>query len=66
MLKLFLIAIILVAVAFAGLGIRLLLDRKAEFSVGSCQAGKDGNGEQSLGCGCGGTCYPESQNSSQG
>ncbi len=39
MLKILLITIILVGIAFAGLAIRLILDRKAEFSGGSCQSG---------------------------
>jgi|GEM_PF-1068765 len=53
MLKILLITFIVLIVAVAGLGIRLLLDRNAEFSGGSCRSagGEDSNG---LTCGCGG------------
>ena len=54
MLKILLITIILVAIAFAGLGIRLLLDRDAEFSGGSCQSNSDALKEKGISCGCGG------------
>jgi hypothetical protein len=56
MLKILLISIILVAIAFAGLGIRMLLDRNAEFSGGSCQAQADKPGERGIACGCVGHC----------
>ena len=54
MLKVLLIAIILVGIAFAGLAIRLLLDRNAEFSGGSCQSGSKELEEKGISCGCGG------------
>jgi len=60
MLKILLITIILVAIAFAGLGIRLLLDRNAEFSGGSCQANADKLGDKGYSCGCGGHCSDQS------
>jgi hypothetical protein len=53
MLKILLITVILVGIAFAGLAIRLLLDRKAEFSGGSCQATPDALKEKGVSCGCG-------------
>jgi len=56
MLKVLLITVILVAIAFAGLGIRLLLDRKAEFSGGSCRSGSEALEEKGITCGCGGHC----------
>ncbi|MEN8202691.1 MAG: membrane or secreted protein [Bacteroidota bacterium] len=49
-----LITIILVGVAFLGLAIRLLIDRKAEFSGGSCQATPEGLKDKGISCGCGG------------
>jgi hypothetical protein len=59
MIKVILAAVILVVLAVAGLGIRMLFDRKAEFSGGSCQASKSdelqARGISSCGCG-GGTC----------
>ena len=54
MLKVLLITVILVVIAFLGLAIRLLIDRKAEFSGGSCQATPDALKEKGIGCGCGG------------
>ena len=58
MLKILLIAFLLLVLAFAGLGIRLLLDRMNVFPK-SCQA--KGNGEEkSYSCGCGvGYCKAE-------
>jgi len=54
MLKILLITIILVGLAFLGLAIRLLIDRKAEFRGGSCQATTDGLNDKGITCGCGG------------
>ncbi len=54
MLKLLLITVILVAIAFAGLGIRILLERNGQFSGGSCQATPDGLRDKGISCGCGG------------
>jgi len=54
MLKILIITIILVGVAFLGLAIRLLIDRKAEFSGGSCQATPEGLKDKGITCGCGG------------
>lgn len=64
MIKVILAAIILVVLAVAGLGIRMLFDRKAEFSGGSCQASNSdelqARGISSCGCG-GGTCASEAK-----
>jgi hypothetical protein len=54
MLKILLVTVILVGIAFLGLAIRLLLDRKAEFSGGNCQATPDGLKDKGITCGCGG------------
>jgi len=61
MLKLLLITVILVGIAFAGLGIRLLLDRKAEFSGGSCQSTKELE-EKGISCRCGSGYCASNQN----
>ncbi len=62
MLKIFLISIILVGIAFVGLGIRLLLDRNVEFSGGRCQVTPDGLKEQGISFGCGaGNCASEEE-----
>ena len=53
MLKVLLITFILVGIAFAGLAIKLLFDRKAEFSGGSCQATPDALKENGISCACG-------------
>jgi len=53
MLKILLIAFVLLIIAFAGLGIRLLLDRNAEFSGGSCRSAA-GDDKKIPACGCGG------------
>ena len=66
MLKILLITFIVLIIAFAGLGIRLLLDRNAEFSGGSCRAGESPD-EKAYGCGCGaGYCMAEDTKSSHG
>lgn len=44
----------MVGIAFLGLAIRLLIDRKAEFSGGSCQANTDELKDKGITCGCGG------------
>jgi hypothetical protein len=59
MLKILIITFILVGIAILGLGIRLLLDRKAEFSGGSCQSGSEALEEKGITCGCGGHCVTE-------
>ena len=60
MLKILLITFILIGLAFLGLAIRLLIDRKAEFKAGSCQATTDGLKDKGITCGCGGgSCSTE-------
>ncbi|MEX0986278.1 MAG: hypothetical protein WD052_02290 [Bacteroidales bacterium] len=63
MLKVMLAAIVLVVLAFAGLGIKLLLDRNAEFSGGSCRSSNASDPLSSKGfsCGCGAVCDNESK-----
>ena len=53
MLKILLITVILLVVAFAGLGIRILLEKNGEFSGGNCQATPKGLKDQGISCGCG-------------
>lgn len=55
MLEVMIAAIILVVIAFAGLGIKLIFDKKAEFTGGSCQAthASDELGSRGISCGCG-------------
>jgi hypothetical protein len=56
MLKVMLAAVVLVIIAFAGLGIKLLFDRKAEFTGGSCRATSTSPAlaDKGISCGCGG------------
>lgn len=53
MLKLLLISIFLVAIAFLGFGVKLLFDKKAEFAPGCASANPELKGK-GVGCGCGG------------
>ncbi len=57
MLKVLILAILLMVLAFAGLSIKLLLDKKAEFRGGSCSASSPELEKQGISCGCGGGCY---------
>jgi hypothetical protein len=58
MLKILLITFILLVIAFAGLGIRILIKKHGEFSGGSCQASPAGGNDQGMSCGChGGSCH---------
>lgn len=56
MLKIVLAAFVLVTLAMVGLGIKLLIDRKAQFTGGSCQATNNSGAlsEKGISCGCGG------------
>jgi len=54
MLKVLLIAVGLLIVAFAGMGIKMLFNKNAEFSGGSCSATSDALKEKGVSCGCGG------------
>lgn len=53
MLKVLVISAILLGLAMAGLGIKLLIDRKAEFRGGSCSASDPGFKKDGMQCGCG-------------
>ncbi|MBN2348372.1 MAG: hypothetical protein JXJ22_06020 [Bacteroidales bacterium] len=57
-LQLLVISLVLVGFVVLAMGIRLLLDKKATFTSGSCQsaARKDGSEEFSCGCGVAGEC----------
>lgn len=59
MLKILLITFILVAIAITALGVRLLLDRNAQFRGGSCQSGSEELEKKGISCGCGGRCAAE-------
>lgn len=62
MLKVMLAAVVLVILAFAGLGIKMLFDRKAEFSGGSCRSTSSSPelADKGISCGCGaGRCDSE-------
>ncbi len=58
MIQVMLLSIALILIAFAGLGIKLLIDKKAEFTGGSCQATASSKELQDKGisCGCGDEC----------
>ncbi len=56
MIKVLLLAVILMILAFAGLSVKLILDRKAEFR-GGCSASSPELEKQGITCGCGGSCY---------
>lgn len=58
MIQVIILSIILILLAVAGLGIKLLFDRKAEFTGGSCQATASSKElqEKGISCGCGSKC----------
>jgi len=56
MLKVLLIAVGLLIIAMAGLGIRMLFGRNAGFSGGSCNSFPEDLREKGYKCGCGGYC----------
>lgn len=53
MLKILLISIVLLAIAFLGFGVKLLFDKKAEFAPG-CASNNPELKEKGVSCGCGG------------
>jgi hypothetical protein len=57
MIKVLILAVILMLIAFAGMSIKLLFDRKAEFRGGSCSVSSPELEKQGITCGCGGACY---------
>jgi hypothetical protein len=61
MLEVFLITFILILISVAGLGIKLIFDKKAEFKGGSCQAtaSSEALSAKGISCGCGGGCEGE-------
>ena len=56
MIEVILIAVGLLILAVGGLGIKMLFDRKAEFTGGSCQVQTEELKEKGITCGCGGSC----------
>ena len=55
MLEVLVISLILVGIAFLGLGIRVIFKKNGQFSGGSCSAPVDGR-EKEFSCGCSGSC----------
>ncbi len=53
MLKIIILSIVLLGIAFAGISIKLLIDRKAVFKGGSCSASSEELKERGISCGCG-------------
>lgn len=53
MLKVLLISVVLLLLAFAGFGIKMLFDKKAEFKGGSCTASSPELEKRGITCGCG-------------
>ncbi len=53
MLKVFLITIIILLIALAGMGIRMLLQRNGQFSGGSCQSIGPELQNEGISCACG-------------
>ncbi len=47
---------ILIALALLGLAIKMLLNKKAEFSGGNCKASSPELEKRGISCGCGGMC----------
>jgi hypothetical protein len=56
MLKVLLLSLVLLTLAFAGFAIKMLFDKKAEFKGGSCTSSSPELENQGISCGCGGTC----------
>ena len=58
MLKIFLATLVLVIIAVAGLGIKMLFNKNAEFKGGSCQAtaSSDAMKGKNISCGCSEDC----------
>jgi hypothetical protein len=54
MIKVMILAAILLLIAFAGLSIKLILDKKAVFKGGSCSASSPELEKRGISCGCGG------------
>ncbi len=61
MIKVLILAVVLMILAFAGLSVKLIFNRKAEFRGGSCAASSPELEKQGISCGCGGGCYPREQ-----
>ena len=59
MLKVLILAVLLMVIAFAALSIKLLIDKKAEFRGGSCSVSSPELEKQGISCGCGGSCYSD-------
>jgi hypothetical protein len=56
MIEVLLLSILLLLLAFAGFGIKMLIDKNAEFKGGSCTASSPELEKHGIDCGCAGTC----------
>ena len=54
MIEVLVLTSLLLGIAFAGIAIKLLIDKKAVFKGSSCSATPDGLKDQGVSCGCGG------------
>lgn len=61
---LLIISSVLLAILLLGMGIKMLFDKKAEFSGGSCQSSPELN-ERGITCGCGSTGCNADKNQSK-
>ncbi len=61
MIQVIILSIVLILLAVAGLGIKMIFDKKAEFKGSSCQAAADSEvlREKGISCGCEGACSDE-------
>lgn len=59
MIKVLILSSVLLALAIAGLSIKLLFDKKAVFKAGSCSASSPELEKQGIICGCGESCENE-------
>ena len=59
MLKVILLSFILLGLAFLGISIKMLFDKKAVFKGSSCSSSNPELENQGITCGCGGSCDSE-------
>jgi hypothetical protein len=55
MIKILILSVVLLGIAFLALSIKLLVNKKAEFKAGCASASPELE-EKGFGCGCGGAC----------
>ncbi len=59
MIKILLLSIVLLFIAFAGFAVKMLFDKKAEFRGGSCASSSPELEKQGITCGCNNSCATE-------